>query len=74
MFWDMVTIKINEKSKEAAALLEYLRSLSFVKVEEEPWNTTAKKSTPDWKRMEEIARKMNKAATKRMMEAHDLAE
>lgn len=66
----MVTVKIKENSKEATALLEYLKSLSFVEVEEKHPKIT---SGPDQKKLKEIAQKMKKAATKRMMDAHGLA-
>lgn len=44
----MVTVKIKENSKEAIALLEYLKSLSFVEVEEKPrYNATTEKVIKD---------------------------
>lgn len=44
----MVTVKIKENSKQAAALLEYLKSLSFVEVQEEPrYNATTEKAIKD---------------------------
>lgn len=44
----MVTVNINENSKEAIALLEYLKSLSFVEVEEKPrYNATTEKAIKD---------------------------
>lgn len=40
----MITVKIKENSKEASALLEYLRSLSFVEIQEKPrYNATTEK-------------------------------
>lgn len=71
----MATVIIKENSKEATALLKYLRSLSFVEVQEGSSQApTPKKGKPDTKRLAEIAQKMNKTVTKRMMKTHGLAE
>jgi len=44
----MVTVKIKENSKEASALLRYLKSLSFVEVQEKPrYNAATEKVISD---------------------------
>lgn len=67
---NMVTVKIKENSKEAAALLEYLKSLPFVEIQDKSTNTPQS----DQKKLKAIAQKMNKSATKRMLEAYGLAQ
>ncbi len=62
----MVLVKIKENKKEARALLEYLRSLSFVEVVNEiPSKTESNK-------LNEIAEKINTSVVKRMKKAHNL--
>ncbi len=71
----MATAIIKENSKEATALLKYLRSLSFVEVHEGSSQfATPEKGKPDTKRLAEIAQKVNKTVTTRMLKAHGLSE
>lgn len=52
-----ITIKIDQRSKQAKALYEYLKSLPYVKVEEREYNQKTKnaiKEAASGKNLEEI--------------------
>ena len=58
----MVQIAINNKSKEAKALLEYLKNLTFVKILDKDFNIEKNIENPY---NEEFVKKINKARSEK---------
>lgn len=59
-----ITIKIDQRKKEAQALIDYLKSLSYVEVKEEPHPQKAKSYLNNLKKIAPEMKKQSASKTK----------